>query len=368
MGIERWAVSNTQFAPKADGMWVRHEDHEAALEEQASRGMTADLGAEKEMFEARAEVDALKKKLAAAVEVASELGLGRLADHQMRGYRDIAVAQRDEAQAAVEVARNAADVAEMNRDHWERECERARDEQAVSESRAVRANEGRTEAHAQRDAALAEIGAVKKEGERLSELCASYASNLNRVEKERDEARNIADRWRCVIGRMDEEREGARAVLGKALEERDVATLERDGASAHVARLMARLLHYEELMVERACEEKESPRACCDCRYGGDAHAHAVVCWACNNHSCWRPKLKPVERGCDSCRHWATVYCDPPCSLCEKLEWSRWEPKPEERRCSNCAHAMDEEMAPPCVDCKTTAIGWNPPTNWRPKT
>jgi len=123
----------------------------------------------------------------------------------------------------------------------------------------------------------------------------------------------------------------------------DAAILDAQNARAKVASLTARLIHYEELMVERACEERDGafdramaaqarvtshvPRACCDCRYWGDAHAHAVVCWACNNHSCWRPKLKPVERGCDSCRHWATVYCDPPCSLCEKLEWSRWEPK-----------------------------------------
>ena len=204
MGIERWAVSNTQFAPKADGMWVRHEDHEAAMGEAQER-------------------------------LYAEMKTG-----------DLLAGQRDEAQA-----------------------------------RAEQANEGRTEAHAQRDKALAE-----------RDLAVGQAEAIN-----------------------------------------DLIHAERARASAKVASLTARLLHYEELMVERAVKERAGTfgRTCRECRYWGDANAHAVVCWACTSYSCWRPK-------------------------------------PEERRCSNCAHAMDEEMAPPCVDCKTTAIGWNPPTNWEPKT
>ena len=225
MGIERWAVSNTQFAPKADGMWVRHEDHEAAMGEAQER-------------------------------LYAEMKTG-----------DLLAGQRDEAQA-----------------------------------RAEQANEGRTEAHAQRDKALAE-----------RDLAVGQAEAIN-----------------------------------------DLIHAERARASAKVASLTARLLHYEELMVERAVKEragafdramaaearasKEAPKACCDCRwwtghdghhvicgecrgwslweartewekqllghvrdvdrrqkaccdcrYWGDANAHAVVCWACTSYSCWRP-------------------------------------------------------------------------------
>ena len=230
MGIERWAVSNTQFAPKADGMWVRHEDHEAAMEEAQERldplrhnTVRATMKAfHAELDEAKADVERLDTCVG-----------------HWKHQAEVLAGERDEVRAALSAEMKTGDLLARQRDE--------------AQARAERANDGRTEAHAQRDAALAEIGAVKKE---LDQALAA----VDEIARQRDEI--------------------------------EAAVKDARYANDLIARLTARLRHYEELMVERAVKERAGAfdRACCDCRYWGDAHAHAVVCWACNHHSCWRPK------------------------------------------------------------------------------